>query len=1403
MSDVSLRMTLQDEVSSKIDQLSSKVRTASSQLKTFGRDIDAAFKSKSADSFASNLGNAMDDAASSAEDLGNAIDAALNSMDAGTAEALGGSLERAQTSALGLADSMTAAGDGISSLGAESRSLDELGRGADDASRSVESLGSSADSAGDALDDVDGGGLADVADEADRAGSAMDDASGRAENFGNTMKKVIAFLGLAKLAGEIRDFTASTIALGSGFTAQMSEVGAISGATGRDLEMLESTARQYGATTIFSASQAAEALKYMSLAGWDANQSSTALGGVLNLAAASGMQLGEASDMVTDYLSAFGMQASESAYFADMLSYAQSNSNTTAAQLGEAYLNSAAQLHAAGQDVETTTALLEAMANQGTKGSRAGTQLAAMARDITQHMEDGAIVIADTSIAVQDAEGNFRDFTDILADVESAVDGLGSAERAAALGEVFTADSTKGINQILTEGVGKIAAYEEALRHSAGAAEEAANIMNDNLTGDLANFNSATEEMKLKIFDNLEQPLRSFVQYGTNEMIPALSEWLPDAFGDAGRGIGNVAKALKPLFEMVIKNPAAVGTALSSIGAGMTALAVGMKAADISKRVTELGGMSSALAKLAGPLIAHPWVAGAAAVVAGVTAIGMAVKAYNDIQVEKSLADHFGDISLTSSQIDEMATKILHANWTVNAEASLGHFSKAEDFAKQAQEALAANDAIEWKARVGIKLTDDDKAAYKQNIQNYISSMQEELQQQSLAVELALSFTEIKLSDGDNLTDRIQRWAREDMLEMDRLSSQLTKTVEKALEDGIINVDEQAAIDALQEKMNNIMAGWKEAEAQAEMDLLEMEYGKMSGKALTADSFSQLVQRLGEQRETAAEALQESTKSALSAIEAARRDGRLSESDYDTVMRKVSEARMNEEAGMLVSSLDFESNTLGDAYKDKIAENTKRIQDQSSRYLDSANESLAQNDMKSLYRTLNAGADKILADSKLSGADQDALSGMWEIMKPDADALTSMIDQYRELGQDVPASVMQAFTDAMKVGAAAGDRDAAWQMLANQIIGDPEEGHTALQDAILNGTAQVPEELKTAVERASLEIAEDPPEISGITAEVESLEVSAADATVDTGNVESAVAEAHDEAEQVAEAAASEPLETEMTLTTSGVDASGLEEGINDALANQEAGNITVPVNVSLGAGSVDTTALLASVQGDLAAKFAAALPAAGQVAVTLAKASDNIDAVYNQVGSEINSKFSHDYSTSANLHVNIHVDYSIANPSKTITFSGAGSGSGTVYAHALGGYFDQPHLGVIAESGVGEYIIPIDRSARSLEMWQEAGEMLGVFQKTQGGSVGASGSGGREIPAFVQSPAPAASGAPSGASERNININIGGNGSIRVSGGGVSKEAVVELMMENLKDVFMGIVEQEIVEEGEGVYVY
>ena len=360
-----------------------------------------------------------------------------------------------------------------------------------------------------------------LAKEMNEGSDASDDLSKSVKNAGDNASSANG--GFTVFKGALADLTANviqnaiskmqelinnTLEVGMTFQSSMSKVQAISGASDKELQLLTETAKKFGSTTKFSASESADALSYMALAGWDAKTSASALGGVLNLASASGMDLASASDMVTDYLSAFGLEASKSSKFADILAYAQGNANTTAEGLGEAYKNCSANLASAGQDIETTTALLSMMANQGLKGSEAGTALNAVVRDMTSKMENGAIKIGKTSVAVQDSNGNFRDLTDILKDVEKATEGMGTAQKASALQSTFTADSIKGLNLLLNAGVDEASAFEDALRNSTGTAEDMATTMNDNLNGDLTSLGSKLEGVQIALYDKLEPALR-------------------------------------------------------------------------------------------------------------------------------------------------------------------------------------------------------------------------------------------------------------------------------------------------------------------------------------------------------------------------------------------------------------------------------------------------------------------------------------------------------------------------------------------------------------------------------------------------------------------------------------------------------------------------------------------------------------------------------------------------------------------------------------------------------------------------------------------------------------------------------------------------------------------------------
>lgn len=326
----------------------------------------------------------------------------------------------------------------------------------------------------------------------------------------------IATNGLGQIAGAAKEAVTEIKKVGSSFETAMSGVEGVSGATKQEVSQLSDKAKEIGANTKLSAEQAAGAMMNLSVAGWQVQETLDGVDGVVYLARAANMDLAESAQIAADNIATFNLQASDTTHIADMLAYAQAHSNTTASQLGQAYKNSAANMNAAGQTIETTTAILEALANNGLRSAESGTALAAVMRDMTSKMEDGAIAIGDTSVKVMDSRGNFRDMLDILKDVEKATNGMGDAQKQAALLSTFTSDSIKALNMMLNTGADEIAGYREELENCAGAAEEMGDTMDDNLEGATAAFNSAVESLKITIYEKFSGPLKAATEMATS-----------------------------------------------------------------------------------------------------------------------------------------------------------------------------------------------------------------------------------------------------------------------------------------------------------------------------------------------------------------------------------------------------------------------------------------------------------------------------------------------------------------------------------------------------------------------------------------------------------------------------------------------------------------------------------------------------------------------------------------------------------------------------------------------------------------------------------------------------------------------------------------------------------------------
>jgi len=465
---------------------------------------------------------------------------------------------------------------------------------------------------------INAGGVSSYLDlDTSKFNSGMAAAEGKMGNFSGKLKGIgdsMGALGKKMTMGITLPLAGIAIAalnVGKNFEAGMSEVSAISGTTGDDLQKLEDRARELASSTKYSATEAADGLKYMALAGWDVDQMYTALPSVLSLATAANMDLAAATDIVTDTMGAFGLEAEEAGKTSDIFAAAQAKSNTSVTQLGEAMKYAGPAAKAANQDLAETTTILGILADSGLKGSAAGTTVTAMFRDMKKASEDGNIAIGDTSIALYDAQGNMRDMGDILGEFNVATKDMTGAQRDAALGAMFGEQSLKGMNIMLETGTERYAELEGSIRNSNGAAEEMAAIMGDNLTGKIAVLKSTLEEAGLKIAEILLPAVQKMV-----EKITEAVTWFSSLEKGTQETIvkfGLFAAALGPVLLIG-------GKLLTSFAAISTAMgALGGSAAAAGAATTTMGAATgtAGIAVKAGALLFNPWVLGAAAVAVG------------------------------------------------------------------------------------------------------------------------------------------------------------------------------------------------------------------------------------------------------------------------------------------------------------------------------------------------------------------------------------------------------------------------------------------------------------------------------------------------------------------------------------------------------------------------------------------------------------------------------------------------------------------------------------------------------------------------------------------------------------------------------------------------------------------
>lgn len=423
-------------------------------------------------------------------------------------------------------------------------------------------------------------------------GSNMSKAGETVSNVGSNLTKAVT----VPLAG----IATASIKTAADFEQGMKEVQAISGASGEDLTRLSEKAQEMGAKTKFSASESAEAFKYMAMAGWDTEKMLNGIEGVMNLAAASGENLGTVSDIVTDALTGFGLQAEDSAHFADILATASSSANTNVSMLGESFKYVAPVAGAMGYSAEDTAVALGLMANSGIKASQAGTSLRTALTNMAKPTDTMASAMEELGIEITNSDGSMKSLDEVMKILRSSFSELSQAQQIEAAASIFGKESMSGMLAIINASDEDFNKLTNNIKECDGASKQMADTMNDSLSGSITLMKSALEGVAISIGSKLSPYIRQAAEYITSlsEKFSSLSPEMQDMIIK----FGLVAAAIGPVILVIGKLMTAIGSISSGLSVVMSAL--GGTGGAATAAGTAFGAFSSIILPLVGILAA-------------------------------------------------------------------------------------------------------------------------------------------------------------------------------------------------------------------------------------------------------------------------------------------------------------------------------------------------------------------------------------------------------------------------------------------------------------------------------------------------------------------------------------------------------------------------------------------------------------------------------------------------------------------------------------------------------------------------------------------------------------------------------------------------------------------------------
>ena len=388
----------------------------------------------------------------------------------------------------------------------------------------------------------------------------IDDINGTAKSgfskfseIGKNALSVFAGNVLTEVVSQAKNAAGAVLEIGTAFEMGMSTIQAISGATGDELAALTDKAKEMGANTKFSATEAAEAMQYMAMAGWKTDDMLNGIEGIMNLAAASGEDLATTSDIVTDALTAFGLTAQDSAHFADILAQASSNANTNVSMMGETFKYVAPVAGAMGYSAEDVATAVGLMANSGIKASQAGTSLRTMLSRMAKPTKEVQAAMDALGISLTDSDGNMKSFHEVMGDLRAGFGGLSEAESITMATMLGGQEAMSGLLAIVNASDADYQKLTDSISACDGAAASMADTMQNNLEGQFTILGSTAQGLALEVYDSIKEPMTDITKLG----IDAVSN-LTDGFKTGGvmgmiEAAGQMANALAENLPVIIE----------------------------------------------------------------------------------------------------------------------------------------------------------------------------------------------------------------------------------------------------------------------------------------------------------------------------------------------------------------------------------------------------------------------------------------------------------------------------------------------------------------------------------------------------------------------------------------------------------------------------------------------------------------------------------------------------------------------------------------------------------------------------------------------------------------------------------------------------------------------------------